>query len=1128
MRYITKTLLSSCAAISALSIATPVMAQQITSGVRGVVTTPQGAPAAGERVTITDTRTNSSRTVTTSSSGAFSARGLTVGGPYTVRVDSDQFQDVAITDITLGLSGSTDLNFALKDIDGGDDEIIVTATRANVVELAVGPSSSFDLATIEALPSISRQVRDIIRIDPRVNIGRGGNGFQVNCLGGNSRGNAFTIDGIRSGDAFGLNASGNSARNTFPIPFDSVAATAVEFSPIDVQYGQFTGCAINTTTKSGSNEFHGSLFGLYTGDGLQGKTIEGQEFDFDFDNYNWGAEIGGPIIKDKLFFYGSYEETDAAGIQNEGIGSGFANPTTAFTQAEADRAAAAIQNIFGRDVGEQVTALPNTSRRFFGRLDWNINDDHRLEGTYAKLEEAAVRNDDLGSGRGEFTFSDNFLTVGSDSDSYSVRLFSNWTDNFSTEVRASRIEIGDIQDPLGGGEQQSDNPIPRVAIGPLSFSNEFFGQNFASGPGIFRSANQLDTRVDQLKLAGTYVHDNHTITAGYELDSLDVFNLFVINATGTLFFDDVDALEAGTPRAIRQNGSFTGDINDAAASFSRDNHTLYIQDEWQINDSLQLVAGLRYDFFKSGDEPQLNTVFQNRFGFDNSQAFDGFEIFQPRLGLTWELPTNQFGDTTLTAGYGRFTGGDPTVFFSNAFQNFGGTIALGDAGDSFGNNDFCTDADVTGAITNGQFNGLPACLAQEQQARTAVFDADVAATDPNFTPPSVDRFSLGLTHVFDGTCSSFLDGWQSNLDFIYSRNRNAIDFIDLSIAQNGIAPDGRPIFANIDPLLAGCAATLSEDLRSFNNTSDACFAGADVGQNIVLTNAVNGGGEAISLSAQFNKQFEVFTTATLDLRLGYAFSDAEVGNAGNSSTAGSNFEEVTTSNFNNVPIADSFFNNRHNFVVGATFRNEFWDDLESTFGVFFRARTGRPLGFVFDAGTSQNAFGDSDDEARSLLYIPTGPNDPLFSSDSFASNDPDLTAAENAAIQAADTAAFFDFIEENDLSEFAGSIAPRGAVTQPSTADIDLRFTQEIPVPIEGHNLEFSVNFENFLNFIDSDAGVQRFVATSNTAEGVDVVGASIENNQFVFENFNNNAVNVFTDTGDTLWRIQVGARYKF
>ena len=1107
------TMLSTSAFAIMLAASTTAHAQQITSSVRGVVTAPDGTPAVGQNVTVIDTRTGASRSMTTNSNGGFSARGLTVGGPYTVRVSSDQYQDTAITDISLGLSGSTDLNFTLQERQQDADEIIVTATRTNVVNLAVGPSSAFDLGTIESLPSVSRQVRDIIRIDPRVNIGRssGGRGFQVNCLGGNSRGNAFTIDGVRSGDAFGLNSSGTSARNTFPIPFDSVAATAVEFSPIDVSYGQFTGCAINTTTKSGTNEFHGSAFMLYTGDSLTGTKIEDNTIEADFDNYNWGAEIGGPIIKDKLFFYGSYEETDAGGIQNEGLGSGFANQTTAITQSDADRAAAAIQNIFGRDVGGPISTLPRTSRRFFGRLDWNINDDHRLEGTYAKLDEISLVSDDLGSGRGEYTFSDNFYNQGSDSNSYSLRLFSNWTDNFSTEVRLSRIDIGDIQDPLGGGEQQSANPIPRVAIGPLSFSNEFFGQNFASGPGIFRSANQLDTRVDQLKLAGTYVMNDHTITAGYELDKLDVFNLFVINATGTLFFDDVAALEAGTPRLIRQNGSFTGDINDAGATFSRNNHTLYIQDEWQINESLQLVAGLRYDFFKSGDEPTLNPVFQQRYGITNSQAFDGFDVFQPRIGLTWNLPTSKYGETTLTAGYGRFTGGDPTVFFSNAFQNFGGTIALGDAGDSIGSNDVCTAADLAGSIVGGQFVGLPACLAAEQQLRTAAFDADVAATDPNFTPPSVDRFSLGVSHFTEGTGSSFLDGWNAKLDFIYSRNRNAIDFIDLSIAQNGTAPDGRPIYANIDPLLAGCNATLSADLRTYNNTSAACFAGADVGQNIVMTNAVNGGGEAISFSAQFNKQFDVSNSGTLDVRLGYAYSDAEVGNAGNSSTAGSNFEEVTTSDFNNVPVADSFFNNKHNFVVGATYRNQFWDELDTTIGVFGRVRTGRPLGFVFDARTSQVAFGDSDDEARSLLYIPTGPNDPL------------VTFAPGF-----DTAGFFNFIDENDLAQFAGTIAPRGAVTQPSTADIDLRFTQEVPTPINGHHLELSVNFENFLNFIDSDAGVQRFIATSNTAEGVDVVGATIVGNQFVYDNFNANAVNVFTDTGDTLWRIQVGAKYKF
>jgi len=1121
MKRHTKAALWGSVALAALAVNTPVIAQEITSAVQGTVTAPDGSPAAGETVIIIDTRTGSSRTVTTNNNGNFSARGLTVGGPYTVRVESNRYRGTAITGISLSLSGAANLNIALEE--GGSDieEITVTASASVVSNLAVGPGTAFNLADIEAQPSISRQIRDVIRIDPRVNVARsgGGQGFQVNCLGGNSRGNAFTVDGVRSGDAFGLNASGTSARNTFPIPFDSISATAVEFSPIDVQYGQFTGCAINVTTKSGTNEFHGSAFLLYTGDGLTGSSIDGPEgpvtIASDFNNYNWGAELGGPIVKDKLFFYGSYEELSTGGIQDEGFGPSFANPIDPddITEADANRAAAAIQNIFGRDVGEQVTTLPSTSRRFFGRIDWNIADGHRLEATYTRLDENSTFGDDIGSGRGEFTFSDNFQNVGSASDAYRVALFSDWTDNFSTEIRASRIDIGDIQNPIGGGEQQSDNPIPRIAVGPLSFSNEFFGQNFASGPGVFRSANQLDTVVDQIKLAGTYVTGDHQITAGYELDSLEIFNLFVINATGTIFFDDVDALEAGQIREIRQNGSFSGDINDAAAAFTRDIHTLYVQDEWQVTDKLQVVAGLRYDFYNSGDAPNLNPLFQQRFGISNAQGLDGFEIFQPRLGLTWELP-DSFGETTLTAGWGRFAGGDPTVFFSNAFQNFGGTIALGDVeiGDVAAGNDVCTDADLAGVITNGSFNGLPSCLIAEQQARTAAFDADVAATDPNFTPPSVDRFNIGLSHYTQDTGIDFFDDWQVNLDLIYSRNRNAIDFVDLSIAQNGVAPDGRPIFANIDPSLPGCNATLSEDLRTFSNTSPECFAGADVGQNIVLTNAVNGGGDALSISAQFGKNFSLTDTASLDVRFGYAFSDSEVGNAGNSSTAGSNFEEVTTSDFNNVPVADSFFNNRHNFVLSTTFREEFWEDLTSTLGIFFRVRTGRPLSFVFDAGTSQNTFGDSDDEARSLLYIPTGPNDPLVSfADGF------------------DTTAFFNFLEENDLTQFAGGIAPRAAITQPSNADIDLRFTQEVPTPFEGHKIELSVNFENFLNFIDSGAGVQTFVNTSNTAEGVDVLGATInDQGQFVFDDFNANAVDIDIDSLDTLWRVQFGIKYKF
>lgn len=1104
-----KTALTSGVALAAVAASVPSIAQEITSSIRGTVTTPAGNPAAGYTVVVTDTRTGSRQQTTTNANGNFSVRSLTVGGPYTIRVSGGQYEDILVTDINTSLGNTANFNLALSESQVGIEEITIVASAVSVTNLAIGPGTAFNLTEIESVPSVSRQIRDVIRIDPRVNIGRGsgGQGFGISCLGGSNRVNSFTIDGIRAADPFGLNASGNLSRNTFPIPFDSVSATSVEFSPVDVEYGQFTGCNINVVTKSGTNDFTGSAFMLYTGDQFTGEDIEGQNpVTADFNNYNWGAEIGGPIIEDSLFFYGSYEETSTGAVQDEGpIGGGFLNES-GVTADEAERIRNILINSYGRDPGDIVRTLPQTSRRFFGRIDWQINDQHRFEASYGRLEENQLLGDDISGGRGEFTFRDNFQDRGSISDTYSFRLFSNWTDNFSTEVRASRNSISDIQSPTLGGEAQDANPVPRIAIGP--FGNEFFGQDFASGPGVFRSANQLDTQIDQIKLKADYVTGDHTVTFGYELDSLDVFNLFIINATGTILFDDIDALEAGTARSIRANGSFTGDPTDAAAEFSRNIHTLYVQDEWQVTDTFNVVAGLRYDFYKSGDNPNANGLFQQRFGFSNQQAFDGLDVFQPRIGFTWELPEG-FGETTLTGGFARFSGGDPTVWFANSFQNFGGAIGFGDAPSG----DICSDADLQ-VLQGGSFTGIPACVFAEAQAQAQANRGDVAATDPNFKVPSQDRFSLGVSHYTADTGVDFFDDWQVNIDFIYGKNRNAVDFVDLSIAKTGeLAPDGRPLYAAIDPLAAGCSATVTDDLRGYNGVTAECFAGGGFGQNIILTNAADGqNGDNYSLSAQFAKTFDFSDTASLNFRAGYAYADANVGNPGNSSTAGSNFEEVTRTDFNNTRVANSSFTNRHNIVVAATFKEDFFEDLTTTLGVFFRARSGRPLSFVFDEDTSEDTFGSSDDEANSLLYIPTGPNDPLV----------DFTNI--------DTTAFFNFIEENNLSRFAGGIAERNTFNQPWNADIDLRFQQELPgvgLTDKDQFLLF-IDFENVLNFFDSGAGIQRFVNTSNNAEGIDVLAADIVGGQYVYSDFDPDAVNIDIDSGDTLWRINFGIKYKF
>ncbi len=1132
MNRLFKTALCSSVALAAMAASVPAVSQAITSGVRGNVTGPDGSAIAGATVLVTDTRTGNSTTTTTNANGNFSVRALQVGGPYTIRVSSDEYDASTVTGVYAALGSMQSFPIQLQALEGDFEEIVVSAKSIVSSPVATGPSSTFNLGDITALPSISRQIRDIIRVDPRVNISRGsgGEGFGINCLGGSSRVNSFTIDGVRANDPFGLNSSGNISRSTFPIPFDSVNAVAVEFSPVDVEYGQFTGCNINVVTKSGSNEFHGSTFILYNGDGLTGSKIDGVDVTggAKFDQYDWGAELGGPIIKDKLFFYGSYEETSTSDLQSEGPAeAGFANPSV-FTLDQVNRIRDILKNQYGRDPGEIVRTLPNTSRRFFGRLDFNINDNHRLEATYSRLEEDRILGDDINTGRGNFTFSDNFQSRGSVSDTYSARLFSDWSENFSTEIRASKNTVGDIQSPLGGGEAQDPTPRVRIGIG-LPFGNEFFGTDFVSGPGTFRSANQLDTSTTQFKIKGDYSAGDHQITFGYEYDKLDVFNLFIINATGTVQFGtfgdadaDIDALESGIASGIRINSSFTGDPNDAAAEFSRTINTVYLQDEWQVSNDLQIVFGARYDFYTSGDAPLENPEFVSRFGFSNTGSYDGLNAFQPRIGFTWNMP-EKFGNTTLTGGFASFTGGDPTVWFSNSYQNFGGAIGFGD-------HRSCAPEDLN-VLSGGSFSGIPQCAIDAAKLNAQQNLGSVAAIDPNLKLAKMNRFSLGINHFTENTGSDFFDDWNIKVDAIYGDIVNGFDFVDLSLTQSGTAPDGRHLFSQMNfrnPGLAdGCNAQFAGIREGFSGTTAACFNSTPTssGQNILLTNAVNGGGYQFSLAAQFAKQFTVGDSATFDVSLGYAYTDSVVGNAGGSSTAGSNFEEVATRNFNSSPLGTSPNNNKHNLTLRLVYSDEmFGDDLNTTFAAFFRARSGRPLSYVFDANTDRNVFGDSDREARSLLYIPTGANDPL------------VTYADGF-----DVAGFFDFLKAEGLNEYAGEILDRSIREQPWAADIDLRFSQEFRAGFFGDDkFELSVGFENFLNFLGSGTGINRFFRPGDVGEAIPVVSATLNevrdpvtnaliSSNYVYDDFSaENTLRPQVDQGDSLWRIQVGLKYRF
>ena len=1106
-----KALLLLSASVPAIMVAQQAEAQQVSTAVRGTVTDAAGNPIANAEISVIDTRTGRATVASTDTLGRFAVSGLEAGGPYNVLVKSTGNSTQRIEGLFLSISQTANLNITVQPSQA-IEEIVVTAAATVTSALAIGPSQSFNLETLESFPSITRDIRDIIRIDPRVSINER-NSRSVSCLGGNNRFNSFTIDGVQSNDPFGLNASGFPARNNMPIPFDATREVSVEFAPYDVTYGQFTGCNINLVTKSGANEFHGSAFFEFNSKSLTGTKINGDTVITDpFRDKRWGAELGGPIVKDKLFLYVAYEEAQLTNTVNRGpVGGGFANeqgPTVDLV----NQVQQILENTYGIQTLGIARSLPADNRRILTRLDWFINDDHRVAVTYSRLRENNGRSDDFGFGN-NFAFKNNFENQGSEIETYSVRFFDQWSDNFSTQLWLSRADNTDIQDPLGGGEAQSGNPIPRIFVTEGDAT-------LLSGPGQFRSANALDTTINQVVARGKYLANDHTITFGYELNQLDVFNLFAPNATGVIEFASLADFQAGIASDIFGNGSFTGDINDAAAKFNRAIHSIYAQDEWQVDEYLTLLFGLRYDFYTSGSQPRLSENFLARYGFPNTEVFDGLDVFLPRLGITYEAPWEFYGETTFRAGAGVFSGGDPTVWFSNAFSNTGKSIAPGSIQDPP-----CTDADRQVLDANGNFTGIPDCITQAQINAAINSDGRTDAVDPNFKPPSVVRGSFGLTHFFDfdGAAGGFFDDWRLDFDIIHDRRRNAPDFIDLTVTPIGFAPDGRLIFNAIDPLKPGCDALFRGPRLGFSGSTEEggpCDAGRR-DQDILLTNvkpgAKNGGTTAISVILNKEWDYTLFNRpASFDLTIGYAFTDAKVVNPSTSSTATSNFEEQALFNINDPQLAPSQFANKHNFTLAANFRHEFFRDLATRLSVLFRARSGRPFSYVFD-DRSAGTFGDTDNEARQLFYVPTGPNDPRV---------------DFSALSQEDIDNLFALIKSSGLDKFAGQIAPRNQFHDPWFKDLDLRFSQDVPTPWEGHHLQLFVDFDNVLNFFDSGSNLLRTKDRGDVAEGVPIVNASLtpDGKKFVYSNLSGRA-NIFEDdifVDSSVWRVQLGIRYRF
>lgn len=1048
--------------ISVALMGAPAMAQETAGQINGVIAGKEGAPLANAQVRIVHTPTGSVQTTTTNAEGRFISRGLRLGGPYEVTVtppsgEAEQVQQP----VFLVLGEPYALSYALGT--PAMEEITVSGTR--VRDAVSGPVTDFDRDRIVAAPTITRDLKDVLRADPKVYIDRT-NVDAIQIAGTNNRFNLLTIDGVRNNDDFGLNNGGYPGLRA-PLSLDVIDQLSVNVAPFGVTYSGFQGGNVNIVTKSGTNDFTGSAYYYYSDDSLLGNNSGARPVvGFDFKDKTYGATLGGPIVEDKLFFFVGYEKFSTANPVTRGPAGGpFSNPVTQVTQAEFDQIKSIAQNVYGYDTLGLPNSLPETDEKIFAKINWIVNDDHRLIVSYNRGKGNVVvnpgpvtlltspSNSQLGYGSNWY---DNTQVV----DSVSGQLFSDWSDAFKTEIKI-------------GYKNQTANPTP---LGKVPFAEmqvrTAAGGYVVFGPDRFRHFNALANEQINVKLKGDYLLGNHTITGGYERDMLDVFNAFLQDSYGVYAFNSITDFQNRTAERLVYQNAPSGNINDAAGEFKYDVDSLYVQDSWEVNSDLTLVGGLRYERYSSNSVPILNTRFQQRYGFVNTETFDGRDLILPRLSFNYKFAD----DTTFRGGIGLFGGGSPNVWISNSYSNTGvaasaTTISRPAAGTALT------------AVQNAALNNVTGIVPAAVQASLIVGDGNVNALDPNFKMPSTWKATLGFDQTFDA--GMFGDGYVLKGDLIYSRVNNAVLWVERRRTATGVrAPDGRPIYA---PTVAAAGVP----------------AIPTSGNDLVLTNTDQGRGWVASL--QLGKEWET-TVGRFNVELGYTWQDITEVNPGTSSTAQSNWDNLATDDINNPKESTSNYEIKHNGVAAVQWTEEFWGDYETSISFFGQARTGRPYSYTF-AGNSA-VFGDprQGSRQRQLFYVPKDANDVNLAGG--------LTYAQLDA-----------YIVANGLDKYRGQIVPRNAFRSPAVATVDARFSQEIPGLFEGSKGVFTMDIRNLTNMINSSWGRDIQIGFPFVVPVVEAT--SIAGGKYTYSGPVRTKNRTLTSRA-SVWAIQFGARYEF
>ena len=1072
------------------------IAQVTTSGLSGKVTA-DNEEVIGAHVEAIHKPSGTRYTAVTNVKGQYTIQGMRVGGPYEIKVTYIGFEPKTVGGVVLQLGETYRQDMSMNEDIKQLNDVIVTGSKSKFAVEKTGATTNISNTQMVNMPTISRSITDFTRLSPY-----GGNGMTFQ--GSDGRTANFTVDGANFNNDFGL--SDKLPGGGSPISIEAIEEMQVVISPFDVRQSGFVGGGVNAITKSGTNTFKGSAYIYHRNENMRGDAVNGEQIGGARErdrNTTYGVTLGGPIIKDKLFFFVNGEMTKTPTVANRWQASedGKADPDKYISRTTiADLEA--VQNYVAQKYGYNTgsfTSFPadESNYKLLARLDWNIDTRNKLALRYnftknrgwnapnASSMDGGTRMSGARMSQYSMSYANSMYAIDNLVHSFSLDLNSRLTDNLSNQFLATFSKKDDVR-------FTNSDPFPFIDI--LKDDQAYISLGYE----LFTWNNAVHTTTWNIKDDVTYYLGNHKVMAGIAFEHQMADNMYMRNGTGYYRYKSLDDFLTGaTPEIVNLTYGYNGQA-DPAARVRFNKGTLYAQDEWNATDRFKLTYGLRVDgyFYNNSDVMTNNALLSvdyNGRTMDTGKWPASKLSWSPRVGFTWDV----LGDKSLKVrgGTGLFTGRLPLVFFTNMPTNSGmvqynAQINAKNAA----NKGFTMDEFKGGLVTDA--NGKPTVAALYDKLvklgypttvkpEDGVYSSGMCGVDQSFKMPQVWKSSIAVDYQLPVSFPLSLTG-----EFIFNKTVNGATINDWSI-----------------PSVAGFSRFNGADNRAifpagFQNNSSL----------YVLTNTGKGYGwtGSITLNAR--------PAEWIDLMASYTHSVFKELTSLPGSSASSVLNYIGTidgPNPNNMRLHNALNTTPNRFIASLTLN----DKSNNHYSFIYETWNGS-YNYTYMMLNDMNGDGYNYD----LLYIPT---------------DEEVANKQFRFVSADDQTRFMDYVHGNDyLSSHQGKYAETYGYSNPFVHRIDFSYKHDFKINAGNttHKLQLSFDMKNVLNLFNSSWGVQKygnqdFVGSSNDFrilkyEGVDADG---------FATFSTPAaINGKTQTWKPLhtvgqcWYASIGIKYMF